>query len=72
MSASRSLSRSGVGLLKTYCCIRPLTPSANVEKLALFKPPPSCASASTRSLPTPPSPKLSVWKFPAASSKPSA
>ena len=47
-----------------------LLPSAGVAKLALFVPPPSCASARTESNPAPPLPKLFVWKLPAASLKP--
>ena len=71
ISWSKSPSMSGVGASKTYICMRPGEPSAGVEKFALFVPEPSCASASTASLPSPPRPKLFVWKLPAASVKPS-
>jgi hypothetical protein len=53
--------------------MRPGEPSGGVEKLALFVPEPSCASALTASLPLPPLPPLpplSAWKLPLASVKP--
>ncbi len=43
---------------QTYICMRPLEPSTGVEKLALLLPPPSSASAFTKSLPIPPRPRL--------------
>jgi hypothetical protein len=60
----------GALLVHRYICIRGWLPSAGVAKFALSVPEPSWASALTESLPTPPRPKLSSWKFSAASVKP--
>ena len=67
-----SPSRSGLGPVKMYICMRPEVPSGGVPKLALFVPEKSCASGQTKSLPNPPRPKLSSWKFRAASVNPSS
>ncbi len=85
-SPSSEPSRHGrPGGCHVYICMRGLAPSPGVPKLALFvhriafggvllsrqpKSQPSCASASTGSLPAPPRPKLSTWKFRDASSNP--
>ena len=61
---------SGSGADQRYICMRGFWPSRGVAKLALSVPPPSCASALTESLPRPPLPKLSSWKFAAASLNP--
>jgi len=70
-SASRSPSRSIVGPVKRNICMRPEVPSGGVAKFALLVPEPSCASARTRSPPSPIPVKLVCWKLPEASSKPS-
>ena len=56
MPLSTSPSRSGLGDVQTYICIRGRWPSGGVPKFALFVPPPSWASACTLSLPAPPRP----------------
>ena len=70
MSESRSPSRFGVAVFQRYICMRGRSPSGGVAKFALLTAPPSWASALSGSPPTPPLPKLSVWKLPADSVKP--
>ena len=47
---SKELSRSGLGPVQIYICMRGLLPSGGVAKLALLVPDPSWESASTGSL----------------------